>query len=116
MLWQEQLGESERTGIEPLDSILFYQPNEYQQSLKKSNQVGFREGGASRNKIQSQSSNEGFQCANCGKSYRWVNSLYKNLQLECGKEPQFHCPFCPHRAKRKWNLQTHIKVKHSQNK
>jgi DNA-directed RNA polymerase subunit RPC12/RpoP len=59
-------------------------------------------------------SGEGFKCKNCGKLYRWKNSLYTHVRLECGKEPQFQCPYCPHRAKLKGNLQKHIKLKHFQ--
>jgi len=43
---------------------------------------------------------ERFRCCNCGKVYRWKNTLYRHLRLECGKEPQFHCPYCPYRSKR----------------
>ncbi|KAJ9593769.1 hypothetical protein L9F63_027588, partial [Diploptera punctata] len=57
---------------------------------------------------------EGFKCKNCGKLYRWKNSLYTHVRLECGKEPQFQCPYCPYRAKLKGNLQKHIKLKHFQ--
>jgi len=55
---------------------------------------------------------EGFVCKRCGKSYRWKKSLYNHVKLECGKEPQFQCPYCPHRAKLNWNLQKHIRLKH----
>lgn len=57
---------------------------------------------------------EGFVCPNCGKVYRWKKSLYNHVKLECGKEPQFQCPYCPHRAKLNWNLQKHIRLKHPQ--
>jgi uncharacterized C2H2 Zn-finger protein len=56
--------------------------------------------------------NEGFVCKRCGKIYRWKKSLYNHVKLECGKEPQFQCPHCPHRAKLNWNLQKHIRLKH----
>jgi uncharacterized Zn-finger protein len=62
----------------------------------------------------SQHPNEGFVCPSCGKIYRWKKSLYNHVKLECGKEPQFQCPHCPHRAKLNWNLQKHIKLKHPQ--
>jgi hypothetical protein len=55
---------------------------------------------------------ERFVCCNCGKVYRWKNTLYRHLRLECGKEPQFHCPHCPYRAKRKGNLQKHVAIRH----
>ena len=57
---------------------------------------------------------EHYKCRTCGKLYRWKNSLYTHVRLECGKEPQFQCPYCPHRAKLKGNLQKHIKLKHFQ--
>ncbi|KAJ4427481.1 hypothetical protein ANN_25129 [Periplaneta americana] len=56
--------------------------------------------------------NSGYECETCGKVYRWKESLYNHKKLECGKEPQFQCPFCPHRAKLNWNLQKHIRLKH----
>lgn len=54
----------------------------------------------------------GYRCSNCGKLYRWKNTLLRHLRLECGKEPQFHCPYCPYRAKRKGNLQKHVMLRH----
>jgi DNA-directed RNA polymerase subunit RPC12/RpoP len=54
----------------------------------------------------------GYRCSNCGKVYRWKNTLLRHLRLECGKEPQFHCPYCPYRAKRKGNLQKHVLLRH----
>jgi DNA-directed RNA polymerase subunit RPC12/RpoP len=54
----------------------------------------------------------GYSCFNCGKLYRWKNTLLRHLRLECGKEPQFYCPYCPHRAKRKGNLQKHVVRRH----
>ncbi|KAJ4427480.1 hypothetical protein ANN_25128, partial [Periplaneta americana] len=60
--------------------------------------------------------NHGFICKKCGKSYNWKQSLNNHIRMECGKEPQFKCPYCPHRAKLKWNLQKHIKMRHSENR
>jgi len=75
-------------------------------------------GGGSYFKViaSTQPSEEGFRCKKCGKLYRWKNSLYTHVRLECGKEPQFQCPYCPHRAKLKGNLQKHMKLKHFQEK
>jgi len=56
----------------------------------------------------------GFRCGKCGKVYRWKESLHNHEKLECGKEPQFQCLYCPHRSKLNWNLQKHIKRKHPQ--
>lgn len=54
-----------------------------------------------------------FPCPQCGKVYTWKCSLSLHLRQECGKEPQFQCPHCPHRTKQKGNLEKHIFSKHS---
>ncbi|CAK9803457.1 Longitudinals lacking protein, isoforms A/B/D/L [Anthophora quadrimaculata] len=36
-----------------------------------------------------------FGCSRCGKSYMRKDSLQRHVHWECGKEPQFQCPFCP---------------------
>ncbi|XP_071634180.1 uncharacterized protein [Temnothorax longispinosus] len=38
-----------------------------------------------------------FACSRCGRSYKSKYTLQRHEQLECGKEPQFKCPFCPQR-------------------
>jgi uncharacterized C2H2 Zn-finger protein len=53
-----------------------------------------------------------FLCPKCCKVYRWKKSLLLHVRYECGKEPQFRCPYCPHRAKLKGNLLRHMKRKH----
>jgi hypothetical protein len=53
-----------------------------------------------------------FACTVCGKVYRWYRNLQSHIRQECGKEPQFLCPYCPHRTKIKSNLKKHIKIKH----
>ncbi|XP_049861466.1 uncharacterized protein LOC126355231 [Schistocerca gregaria] len=35
-----------------------------------------------------------YPCRGCGKVYRWYQNLSVHQKLECGKEPQFHCPYC----------------------
>ena len=54
-----------------------------------------------------------FPCPQCGKMYRWKQSLMLHLRVECGKEPQFQCPHCPHRAKHKAHLKRHIVCRHT---
>lgn len=49
-----------------------------------------------------------YPCPRCGKVYRWRGNLNLHLRQECGKDPQFQCPMCPHRSKQKSNLKTHI--------
>ena len=53
-----------------------------------------------------------FKCPGCGKSYWYKKTMLRHLRLECGKEPQFHCPYCPHRAKQKNHLVKHIASRH----
>lgn len=51
-------------------------------------------------------------CNVCGSTYKRRDKLIRHQKYECGKEPQFQCPQCPHRSKRKDQLTTHIAVKH----
>jgi len=53
-----------------------------------------------------------FGCTQCGKVYMSKGSLTRHLKFECGKEPQFQCPHCPLRTKRKSSLLSHIYCKH----
>ncbi|XP_063228451.1 longitudinals lacking protein-like isoform X11 [Bacillus rossius redtenbacheri] len=54
----------------------------------------------------------GHRCPDCGRCYRWRRGLVSHMKLECGKEPRFQCPFCPHRSKQKGNLKAHVSVVH----
>lgn len=53
-----------------------------------------------------------FACSICGKAYVRKDTLQRHQQLECGKEPQFSCPFCDYRAKQKVHCLIHISRKH----
>lgn len=53
-----------------------------------------------------------YLCTNCGRTYSLQASLYNHKKFECGKMPNFICPYCPHRTKQKGNLKTHIKKRH----
>ncbi|KAF2903535.1 hypothetical protein ILUMI_02646 [Ignelater luminosus] len=53
-----------------------------------------------------------YPCNLCGKSYRHVQSLYNHSRFECGKDPQYACPGCPYKAKRKSTLRDHVKRIH----
>ncbi|KAL1129440.1 hypothetical protein AAG570_013966 [Ranatra chinensis] len=55
------------------------------------------------------------RCSSCGREYAHQNSLQRHLRYECGKEPQFQCPYCSHKTKRKENLIPHIVQKHNTN-
>ncbi|RZF39443.1 hypothetical protein LSTR_LSTR000964 [Laodelphax striatellus] len=62
---------------------------------------------------QQASSDKKHSCRNCGKVYALASSLYTHEKYQCGKEPQFKCPYCPHKTKLKGNLKAHIGFKHS---
>ncbi|XP_046396285.1 longitudinals lacking protein, isoforms N/O/W/X/Y-like [Ischnura elegans] len=53
-----------------------------------------------------------YSCEQCGRTYKRKDSLRRHLQWECGKEPQFQCPFCPQRSKRKAHQIRHIRRLH----
>ncbi|XP_044747977.1 longitudinals lacking protein, isoforms A/B/D/L isoform X10 [Coccinella septempunctata] len=53
-----------------------------------------------------------FECLQCGRHYIRKDSLQRHLTYECGKEPQFQCPFCPQRCKRKAHQMRHIIRQH----
>ncbi|KAK0097569.1 hypothetical protein PV326_001076 [Microctonus aethiopoides] len=47
-------------------------------------------------------------CRNCGKEYRWMQSLVRHEKEECGKAPQHSCPLCGMKIRHKWMLKKHI--------
>ncbi|KAI4475281.1 hypothetical protein M0804_014400 [Polistes exclamans] len=53
-----------------------------------------------------------YKCPTCGKAYRWLRNMKNHLKVECGKDPQECCPYCPHRTKYKSSLQKHIQRIH----
>ena len=52
------------------------------------------------------------RCEGCGRSYAYRSSLYRHIKYECGKPPQFQCPYCPRKTKQKLNLKEHIRMLH----
>ncbi|XP_054287648.1 oocyte zinc finger protein XlCOF6-like [Macrosteles quadrilineatus] len=53
-----------------------------------------------------------YTCERCNRSYKYKHGLVQHRKYECGKEAMFQCTFCPHRAKRRENLRSHVLVKH----
>nr|CAI5842180.1 unnamed protein product [Callosobruchus analis] len=51
-------------------------------------------------------------CPNCGRAYKLKSSLRNHMKWECGKEPQFNCPYCPYKAKQKMHITRHIERMH----
>nr|CAH7735831.1 unnamed protein product [Callosobruchus chinensis] len=55
------------------------------------------------------------RCPNCDRTYKWKKGLSQHLRYECGKEPQFACPYAPvcrYRTKVKSNIKYHVKNIH----
>ncbi|KAI4472368.1 hypothetical protein M0802_016894 [Mischocyttarus mexicanus] len=53
-----------------------------------------------------------YRCEKCGKGYQHRATLLRHTRHECGKEPKFKCPYCPHRTKQRGNLYQHIRTNH----
>ncbi|XP_012270359.1 longitudinals lacking protein isoform X12 [Orussus abietinus] len=53
-----------------------------------------------------------FACSRCLRVYMRKDSLQRHINWECGKDPQFICPFCPQRCKRKSHWIRHIRRQH----
>ena len=54
-------------------------------------------------------------CVECNKSYALEGSLTRHLKYECGKQPQYQCPYCRKRIKLLGNVWQHIRLVHSGN-
>lgn len=59
-------------------------------------------------------SSDGFACPECGRMYKLKSSLRNHLKWECGKDPQFQCPFCVYRAKQKMHIGRHMERMHKE--
>ncbi|CAH0381257.1 unnamed protein product [Bemisia tabaci] len=49
----------------------------------------------------------------CGRSYSHKSNLQRHLREECGRLPQFACPVCSRRFKRKDALKQHTILQHN---
>ncbi|KAG8259264.1 hypothetical protein J6590_014733 [Homalodisca vitripennis] len=54
-----------------------------------------------------------YRCKNCNHYYKTRKAVLGHLKEDCGVEPQFSCPYCPAKSKRKRNLQRHIVFRHA---
>lgn len=59
-------------------------------------------------------SGDGFTCPDCGRMYKLKSSLRNHQKWECGKEPQFQCPYCVYRAKQKMHIGRHMERMHKE--
>ncbi|KAJ8894869.1 hypothetical protein PR048_000176 [Dryococelus australis] len=55
---------------------------------------------------------EKYVCSSCHRSYKRKSALTSHLNHECGKQPQFLCPFCDYRFKTKSNFNRHLRTQH----
>lgn len=55
---------------------------------------------------------EGFVCNVCSRTYKLKSSLRNHQKWECGKEPQFKCPYCSYKAKQKMHMARHMERMH----
>ncbi|XP_046995204.1 oocyte zinc finger protein XlCOF26-like [Schistocerca americana] len=51
-------------------------------------------------------------CTLCGKIYKRKDSLKRHQTYECGKPPQFQCPFCIMKCHQKFNVVAHVRARH----
>ncbi|XP_076621394.1 longitudinals lacking protein, isoforms N/O/W/X/Y-like, partial [Colletes latitarsis] len=54
-----------------------------------------------------------YVCNNCGKTYKWKESLNLHKRMECGIEPRFSCTICGRKFKHKHHLTKHQKSIHN---
>lgn len=55
---------------------------------------------------------KGYACPTCHKIYNARKNLARHINSECGKEPQYVCPYCDYKNYRRNELKKHAKNKH----
>ncbi|XP_068892648.1 longitudinals lacking protein, isoforms H/M/V isoform X3 [Tenebrio molitor] len=55
---------------------------------------------------------KGYTCPNCQKIYNARKNLARHINSECGKEPQYACPYCEYKNYRRNEIKKHAKNKH----
>ena len=63
-------------------------------------------------KFERYSSAGGNVCPTCGKAYKHKHHLKRHRDFECGVEPKFLCPYCPHRTRYRDSLMKHVLARH----
>lgn len=53
-----------------------------------------------------------YGCPRCGRDYSQLKNMKRHFRLECGREPQYPCPFCKMRFKRNNQLRNHMIARH----
>lgn len=64
-------------------------------------------------KSKEPSSERPFQCPNCNRTYKLLDSLKRHLRVECGgKQKQFQCYFCKKDFRYRYEMSKHITSSH----
>lgn len=90
----------------------FYVADNKQQNVPFGLDNQFKQKQSPSSAINSPARSSQIQCPNCDKVYGSPHTLRRHMRLECGKEPQFHCPYCPRKTKQRYNLMLHIARAH----
>lgn len=56
----------------------------------------------------------GYECPDCERVYKLKSSLRNHQKWECGKDPQFKCPYCVYKAKQKMHMARHMERMHKE--
>lgn len=56
-----------------------------------------------------------FWCKDCPRSYKHYRNLWRHRRFECGKLPEFQCPYCSKQSHRKSGIFSHILHCHNNN-
>ncbi|XP_078040764.1 zinc finger E-box-binding homeobox 1-like [Augochlora pura] len=57
-----------------------------------------------------------YVCTDCGKGYKWLDSLKRHKRVDCGnKEKRFSCHMCNKKFKYRYELKNHITAHHGMN-
>ncbi|XP_012270401.1 longitudinals lacking protein-like [Orussus abietinus] len=57
--------------------------------------------------------NPQYVCTDCGKKYKWQDSLRRHQRVDCGnKEKRFSCVKCDRKFKYRYELRNHIFAMH----
>lgn len=102
-----QLREGSHPLILPRD--LCVSPMDQHQRLVKARSISPTNGAPGSN-----NGGDGFACSDCGRIYKLKSSLRNHQKWECGKEPQFKCPYCVYRAKQKMHIGRHLERMHKE--
>lgn len=106
-------GKSELHHHDSFGSSIDYDESSYSPSkLSLLMQSGLRNQSLSVGGVTPNGGHGDFPCPDCGRMYKLKSSLRNHQKWECGKEPQFQCPFCAYKAKQKMHIGRHLERMH----